>query len=160
VGQDEDPQPLVRRADFCRAEQARRRRVAHAPKVSQDDLEAETDVTCDVLNKDPFRLALANDAGDIGPEVTGIVCAAAFTSGAERLAGVSGQHSVECTAERPGVKAAQIIPDWRGRKIPCALGGDEHSSGPVLPFDKGTGVIPGLGEHEAQIKATAACTEG
>jgi hypothetical protein len=160
VGQDEDAAPLVRRADFCRAEQARRRRVAHVPKLSQHGFKPEADVTCDVLNEDPFWDAFPDDPGDFGPEVTGIVCAAAFTSGAERLAGVSGQHSVECTAERPGVKAAQIIPDWRGRKIPCALGGDEHSSGPVLPFDKGTGVIPGLGEHEAQIKATAACTEG
>jgi hypothetical protein len=160
VGQDEDAAPLVRRADFCRAEQARRRRVAHVPKLSQHDFKPEADVTCDVLNEDPFWVAFPDDPGDFGPEVTGIVCAAAFTSGAERLAGVSGQHSVECTAERPGVKAAQIIPDWRGRKIPCALGGDEHSSGPVLPFDKGTGVIPGLGEHEAQIKATAACTDG
>jgi hypothetical protein len=44
VGQDEDAQPLVRRANFCRAEQARRRRVAHAPKFSQDGLEAEGDM--------------------------------------------------------------------------------------------------------------------
>ena len=150
----------MRRANFSRAEQACRRRVAHVPKLSQHGLKAEGDVPGDVFEKDPLGDAFLDDAGDFWPEVTGIVCAAAFTSGAERLAGVSGQHSVECTAERPGVKAAQIIPDWRGRKIPCALGGDEHSSGPVLPFDKGTGVIPGLGEHEAQIKATAACTEG
>jgi hypothetical protein len=44
VGQDEDAEPLVRRADFCRAEQARRRRVAHAPKLSQDGFEAEGDM--------------------------------------------------------------------------------------------------------------------
>ena len=44
VGQDEDPEPLVRRADFCRAEQARRRRVAQSPKLSQDGFEAEGDV--------------------------------------------------------------------------------------------------------------------
>jgi hypothetical protein len=92
--------------------------------------------------------------------VAGIIGAAAFTSSAERLARISGQHSVECTAERPGVKAAQVVPDWRGGKISCALGGNEDSSGPVFPFDKGVGVITGLGEHEAQIKATAACAEG
>ena len=41
MGQDEDAQPLVRRTDFCRAEQARRRRVAQSPKLSQDGLKAE-----------------------------------------------------------------------------------------------------------------------
>jgi hypothetical protein len=160
VGQDEDAEPLVRRADFCRAEQARRRRVAHVPKLSQHGLKTEGDVPGDVLEKDPLGPAFPDDAGDVWPEVPGIVGTAALSGGTEGLAGVSGQHSVECTAERPGVKAAQIIPDWRGRKIPCALGGDEHSSGPVLPFDKGAGVIAGLGQHEAHIQASTACAEG
>jgi hypothetical protein len=49
VGQDEDAEPLVRRADFCRAEQTCRRRVAHAPKLSEDGFEAKCDVTSDVF---------------------------------------------------------------------------------------------------------------
>jgi hypothetical protein len=67
VGQDEDPHPLVRRANFCRREQARRRRVAHVPKISQHGLKTEGDVTCDVLNEDPFGTAFPDDAGDVGP---------------------------------------------------------------------------------------------
>jgi len=107
VGQDEDAQPLVPRADFCRAEQARRRRVAHAPKFSQDGLEAEGDVTGDVLNEDPLGAAFGDDAGNLGPEVAGIVGAAAFASGAKGLAGISSQHCVEGTAERSCVEAAE-----------------------------------------------------
>jgi hypothetical protein len=160
VGQDEDPHPLVRRADFCRAEQARRRRVAHAPKLSQDGFKAECDMPGDVFEEHPFWATFANDAGDLWPEVARVVCTAAFASGAEGLAGITGEDNVECAAEHPGIEAAQIVPDWRGRKIPCALGGDEDGAGPVFPFDKGAGVIIGLGEHEAQIKASAACAEG
>jgi hypothetical protein len=160
VGQDEDAEPLVRRADFCRREQARRRRVAQSAKVSQDGFKAEADVPGDVLNEDPFRAALSNNAGDLGPEVAGVIGTAAFASGAERLAGISCEEGVERPAKRSGIKAPQVVPDGRGRKIPSSLGGDEHASGPLLPFDKGAGVIAGLGEHEAQIKATAACTEG
>ena len=160
MGQDEDPEPLVRRADFCRAEQARRRRVAHVPKLSQHGLKTEADVTCDVLNEDPFGAAFGNDAGDVGPEVAGIVGTAALSGCAEGLAGISGQHGVESTPEGPGFEAAQIIPDRGWSEIPRALGGDEDSSRPVLPFDKGAGVIAGFGEHEAQIKASAACAEG
>ena len=160
VGQDEDAEPLVRRADLCRREQARRRRVAQSPKFSQDGLEAEGDMPGDVFEEGPFRAAFADDTGDFGPEVAGIVSATAFSGRAEGLAGIPGKDSIERAAEGTGVKAAQIGPD-RGRgEISRALGGNEDGAGPVLPFDKGAGVIAGLGKHEAQIKASAACAEG
>ena len=160
MGQDEDAQPLVRRADFCRAEQARRRRVAHAPKFSQHGFKAKGDVTGDVFEKDPLWAAFDDDAGDLGPEVTGVVGTLAFASGAEGLAGISGEDDVEGTSETPGIETAQVIPDRRGREISCALGGDEHGARPIFPFDESAGVIPGFGEHEAQIQASAACAEG
>lgn len=160
MGQDEDPQPLVRRADLCRREQARRRRVAQSPKLSQDGLEAECDVTGDVFEKHPFGSAFADDPGDIGPEVTGIVGPAALSGRAEGLAGVSSEDGIEGAAEGAGVEAAQVGPD-RGRgEVSGALGGNEDRPWPVLPLDEGAGVIVGLGEHEAQIKASAACAEG
>ena len=112
MGQDEDAQPLVRRTDFCRREQARRRRVAHAPKLSQHGLKAEGDMARDVFEKDPLGLALPDDAGDIRPEVAGIIGTTALASGAEGLARISGEDDVEGPAERSGIEAAQIIPDW------------------------------------------------
>jgi hypothetical protein len=159
VGQDEYPEPLVRRADFCRREEACRRRVTHAPKLSQHGLEAKGDVTGDILEEDPFGGTLANDTGDLWPEVAGIVGTAAFSGGAERLAGISGQHRVEGTAKTPGVETAQIVPYWRRGEISGALGRVEYSSGIFIPFDEGAAVIAGLGEHEAQIKASTACAE-
>jgi hypothetical protein len=160
VGQDEDAQPLVRRANFCRREQTRRRRVAHAPKLSQHGFKPEADVTGDVLNEHPLWAAFGDDACNLWPEVAGVVGTLAFSSRAEGLAGISGEDDIEGTAKGSGIEAAEIIPDWRGRKIPCALGGDEDSAGPLLPLDKGAGVISGLRKHEAQIQASAACAEG
>ena len=159
MGQDEDAKPLVRRANFCRAKQTRRRRIAHVPKLSQHGFKAEGDVPGDVLNEDPFGGTFPDDAGDIGPEVAGIVGASTFSGSAEGLAGISGEDDIEGPAKGTAVEAAQIIPDRGWSEIPRALGGDEDSSWPVLPFDKGVGVIAGLGEHEAQIKASAACAE-
>ncbi len=160
MGQDEDAQPLVRRTDFCRAEQTRRRRVAHCPKLSQDGLEPEGDVTCDIFEKDPFGAAFTDNAGDVGPEVAGVVGAAALSRRAEGLARVSGQHDIEGSAEGAGVEAAQVGPD-RGRgEVPRALGGHQDGARPVLPFDEAPGVISGLGEQEAHIEASAACAEG
>ena len=160
MGHDEDPEPLVRRADFCRAEQARRRRVAHVPKLSQDGLKAEGDVPGNVFEEDPFGSAFSNNPGDVGPEVARIVGAAAFASGAEWLAGISGENRVKGTAEGPGIEAAQVVPNWCRDEISCALGGGEDGAGPVLPFNERAGVVAGLGQHEAQIKASAACAEG
>ena len=114
----------------------------------------------DVLEEDPFRAAFSDDPGDVGPEVARIVGAAAFPGRAEGLARVSGKDSIERAAEGAGVEAAQVGPD-RGRgEMPRALGGDEDHPWPVLPFDEGAGVVTGLGEHEAQIQASAACAEG
>jgi hypothetical protein len=160
VGQDEDPQPLVRRADFCRAKQARRRRVTHVPKLSQDGLKAEADVAGHVFEKDPCGGAFPDDAGNLRPEVPGIVGTLAFASGTEGLAGISGEDDVECATENPSIEAAEIIPDWGRGEVSLALGGDENSSGPVLPLDKSACVIAGFGQYEAQIKASAACAEG
>ena len=160
MGQDEDAQPLVRRANFCRAEQARRRRVTHAPKLSQDGLKAEGDVACDVFEEHPFGGTFPDDAGDIGPEVPWIVGTAASSGRAEGLTGVTGEHDVEGTAKWAGIEAAQIIPDRRWSEIPGALGSDEDASGPIFPFDEGPGVISGFREHDAQIQASAACAEG
>ena len=160
MGQDEDPQPLVRRADFCRREQARRRRVAHCPKLSQDGFEAEGDVTGYVFKKDPSGAAFPDDTGDVGPEVAGVVGATALSGRAKGLAGISGEDDVEGPAKDTCIEAAQIVPD-RGRgEVSGCLRRDEDRPWPVLPFDKGAGVIAGFGEHEAQIKASAACAEG
>ena len=122
MGHDEDAQPLVRRTDFCRAEQTRRRRVAHAPKLSQHGFEAEGDVTGDVFKEDPFGAAFADDACDLRPKVAGIVGTTAFACGAEGLARISGEDDVEGTVEGPGIEAAQIVPDRGCGEIACALG--------------------------------------
>ena len=160
MGQDEDPEPLVRRANFCRAEQTRRRRVAHAPKLSQDGFEAEGDVTGDVFEEHPLGLALADNPGDFRPKVARIVGPTTLSGSTEGLAGISRKDDVEGTAEGPGIEAAQIIPDRGRSEIPGALGSDEDASGIAFPLDEGAGMKSGFGEHDAQIQASAACAEG
>jgi len=151
---------MVRRANFCRAEQTRRRRVTQTPKLSQDGFEAEGDVPRYVFEENPFWAAFPDDSGDVRPEVPGIVGTAALSSGAKGLAGISCKDDVEGAEERPGIEYAQIVPNWGRGEIPCALGGDEDGAGPALPFDEGAGVETGFGKHDAHIQASAACAEG
>ena len=160
MGQDEDTKPLVRRANFCRREEACRRRVTHAPKLSQHGLQAEGDVSGDVLEKNPLRAAFLDDAGDLGPEVAGIVGPTALSGGAEGLAWVTCEDEVESAAKRPGIEAAQIVPDRGWGEISGALGSDQDGAGIGLPLDEGAGVEARFGQHDAQIQASAACAEG
>ena len=113
----------------------------------------------DVFKEHPFGAAFADDAGDVGPEVARITGPATLAGGTEGLAGIASEDGIESAPEGPGVEAAQIVPDWGRGEVSCALGGDEDGAGPVLPFDEGAAVIAGLGQHEAQIKASAACAE-
>ncbi len=160
LGQDEDAQPLVRRADLCRAEQARRMHIARAPKLSQHGFKTEGDVTGDVFEEDPFGGTFPDDPGDLGPKVAGIVSPAALSGGTERLARISGEDDIEGPAEGPGIEGSEIIPDRGWGEVSRALGSDEDGAGVSLPLDEGASVIAGFGQHETQIKASAACAEG
>jgi hypothetical protein len=113
-----------------------------------------------VFKKHPPGFDFADDPGHIWPQVTLVVGAPSLPSPAERLAWVSGKDGVKGAAERGAVKRGDIIPDWRGGEIPPALGGDEDGAGPFFPLDEAAGVESGLGQHEAQIKTSAACAEG
>ena len=117
-------------------------------------------MTGDVFEKDPLRAALRDDAGDLWPKVAWVVCPAALSSRAERLAGISGEDGVEGTAKWSGIKTPQIIPEWGWGEISGELACDEDASGIAFPLDEGLGVKAWFGQHDAQIQASAACAEG
>ena len=117
-------------------------------------------MTGDVFEEHPLGLDFSDDAGNVGPEVPGIVCPFALSCGAERLARVSGEDGVDCPAERPGVEGGEVVPDRCRGEVSGALPCNEGLPGVFLPLDVAAGVKAGLGEHEAQIKASAACAEG
>ena len=76
---------------------------------------------CDVFEEDPFWGTFSDNPGDRGPEVPRITGAAAFASGAEWLAGISGEDDVEGVAKGAGIEAAKIIPDRGWGEIPGAV---------------------------------------
>ena len=114
----------------------------------------------DVFKEHPFGFDFPDDAGDVGPEVAGIVSPLALSCGREWLAGVSGKHGVDRAAPRLSVEAGKIIPD-RGRgEVSGPLGGNECLARVGFPFDKTAGVESGFGKHEAHVKATCSGTKG
>ncbi len=117
-------------------------------------------MTGDVFEEDPIGIDLADDPGNIGPEVAFVVGTLALSGLAEGLTRVSGEDGIESATEGPCIEGGDVVPDRGWREISGALSGDKDRSGILLPFDEGAGVEAGFGQHEAHIKSAAACAEG
>ena len=75
MGQNEEAVAPVARADFSRRLDARSNPIAHALKVSHDVSQTKGEMAGDVLKEAPLRLDLVDDAGNVWPEVAGVMFA-------------------------------------------------------------------------------------
>lgn len=159
VREDEEPLALVRRADFRRREEARRKAVAHADQSSGDFGETETEMIGDVFEEDEGWLDLADDARDMGPEVARVVRAPAFARDGERLARIARSENVHRAAPRAAIEAGNVVPDRRriqGRLLhPC----HENGRGVGFPFDMAHSSIAGHGDGEPEVEPACAGAE-
>jgi len=159
VGKDEQPLALVGRADFRRREQTRRNSVAHADQASGDVGKTEAEMMGDILEEDEGRFSLPDDAGDMGPEVAGIVCALALASDAERLARVSRSDDVHRATPWAAVEGGNIIPDRSRRQGLVFHPRHEDGRGTSVPFDMTDSSISGAGDVEAELEPAGAGAE-
>ena len=97
-GEDEEPLALVGRADFRRRKEARRKLVAHADQSAGDFGEAEAEMMGDILEEDEGRLDLADDPGDMRPEVARVCRTPALSRDGERLARIARSDDVHRAA--------------------------------------------------------------
>jgi hypothetical protein len=100
----------VRRADFSRREQSRRKPVAKADQVSGDLGKAEAEMMGDVLQEDEIGLDLADDAGDMRPEVPFVSLGPPLPRDGEGLAGITGSEAMNAATPRAAIEGSQIRP--------------------------------------------------
>lgn len=159
-GEDEEPLTLVGCADFRRREEDCRKAVAHADQSCGDFGEAEAEMMGDVLEEDERRLDLADDAGDMWPEVARIVRTPSFARDGERLARIARIDDVHRAAPRAAVKAGNVVPDR------CLIQGrvfhprHEDGCGVGFPFDMAHSTISGDGDGEPDVESARAGAEG
>lgn len=142
----------MRRARFCRREQARLDAVSHALKLSGDVPKAQTDVPLDVLEEHPSRPDLAHDPGDLGPQVAGVGVSSPLPGPAEGLAGIAGRDDMNPAAPRPAVEGSQIVPY---RRVSQGLvRHPRHESGRRMgfPLDVTDSSISRLGDVQAEVE--------
>ncbi len=93
--------------------QCRRNAVAHALHVSGDDVEAVAQMSADVLTEDEPGAGLGGDAGDVGPQVAGVIDAEALAGVAEGLTRVACSEDIHCSTPRAAVEGGNVSPDRR-----------------------------------------------
>jgi len=159
-GEDEEPLALMGRADFRRREEACRKAVPHADQSSGDFGEAEAEMMGDVLEEDEGRLGLADDAGDMRPEVARVVHAPALARDGERLARIARSDDVHRAAPRAAVEGSNVVPD--NSLIQGRVFHPRHESGCGVgfPFDMAHSTISGDGDGEPEVEAARTGAEG
>ena len=158
-GEDEEPLALVGRADFRRREEACRKAVAHADQSCGDFGEAEAEMMGDILEEDEGRFDLADDAGDMRPEVARIVGTPALARDGERLARIARSDDVHRAAPRAAVEGGNVVPDRR--VIQGRVFHPRHKSGCGVgfPFDMAHSTISAQGDGESEVDATGTGAE-
>jgi len=157
---DEEPLALAGRADFRRREEACRKAVAHADQSCGDFGEAEAQMMGDILEEDEGRLDLADDPGNMGPEVTRVVHPSALARDGERLARIARSNDVHRAAPRAAVEGSNIVPDnslIQGRVFHPR---HENGCGEGFPFDMAHSTISGDGDGDPEVEPASAGTEG
>ncbi len=158
-GEDEQPLALVGRADFRRSEEACRKLVAHADQSAGDFGEAEAEMMGDILEEDEGWLDLADDAGDMGPEVARVVRTPALARDGERLARIARSDDVHRAAPWAAVETGNIVPDRRVIQGRVFHPRQESGSSEGFPFDMAHSSISGQGDGEPEVDATGAGAE-
>jgi hypothetical protein len=159
-GENEEPLALVRRADFRRREEACRKPVAHADQSAGDFGEAEAEMMGDILEEHEGRFDLADDAGDMRPEVARVLRAPALARDGERLARIARSDDVHCAAPRAAVEGGNVVPERRAIQGRVFHPRHESGCGVGFPFDMAHSTISGNGEDKPEIEPACAGAEG
>ncbi|MFQ3664460.1 MAG: hypothetical protein SNJ79_00270 [Sphingomonadaceae bacterium] len=159
-GEDEQTLAFVGSADFRRCEEARRKAVAHADQSCGDFGETEAEMMGDIFEEDEGRLDLADDTGDMRPEVAWVVGTPALARDGERLARIARSDDVHRAAPRAAVEGANIVPD--NSLIQGRVFHPRHESGCGVgfPFDMAHSTISGDGDGEPKVETACAGAEG
>ncbi len=147
-------------ARFSRREQACLCAEAHSAQLVEDFGKSQIDVPLDIFAEDPFRIDLPDDAGDIGPEMTGVVGAASLACAAEGLAGITGRDEMNAATPSRAVKGSQIVPNRRHAQGRVFHPRHESGRSVSFPLDKSHSPVPGFGDMQAEVEACISGAEG
>jgi hypothetical protein len=113
----------------------------------------------DIFAEDPFGPDFIDDAGDVGPQVAGVVFSPPQSGLAEGLAWIAGSDDMNAAAPRSAVEGFEIVPNRR--RCQGRVFHPRHESGRRMsfPLDESHSPISRLCDMQAEIEACISCTE-
>lgn len=108
----------------------------------------------DVLEEAPFGSDLADDAGDLGPEVARVILAPAVPGKTEGLAGITGSDDMNAAAPRAAVEGSQIVPDRSRSQGRVRHPRHESGRGETVSLDMTYSAISGLGDVKSKVETS------
>jgi hypothetical protein len=159
MGEDEEPLAPVRRTHFRRREETCRKAVAHADQSAGDFGEAEAEMMGDVLKEHEGRHDLADDPGDMRPEVARVIRASALARDGKRLARIARSDDVHRAAPRAAVEGGNVVPDRRAIQGRVFHPRHEDGRGVGVPLDMTHSAISGECEVQPEVEPAGAGAE-
>ena len=146
----------MRRTDFRRRKQSRRKPETQSDQSAGDDGKTEPQMMGDVFQKDMARLDLGDDPLDMRPQPALVRGRSPLAADAVRLARIARSDDIHDAAPRAAVEAGNIVPDRRRIQGLVFHPRHENGRGIGVPFDETNSTISGLGEHEPEVEAAGA----
>jgi hypothetical protein len=144
VGQDEHAATPVACACFARREQPRFWSVTQSAKAFAHVGTSQIEVAFDVFGKDPFGANFADDSGDVGPQMAGVIRPFPEASKAEWLAGITGSEDMNASTPRRAIEGFKIVPNRRLIQGRVCHPRHESSRGMGFPLDVTDSAISGV----------------
>lgn len=129
-------------------------------KLSPDDIEAEAEVSFNILEEDGERPDFVDDAADVGPEVALVVLSEPAAGGAEGLAGITGSEDMNAATPRAAVEGSNIRPHRSRIHEPRFHRSNQVEAGEGFDLHMTDDASAGNGQSKAEVKPAASRAEG
>jgi len=139
VGQHEQSLSAVGTPGLLRCIAAPFRIVPHLGQRPENIGETQAKVPWDVLQHDPSRSHVANDSGNVRPEVPVIAPASAFAGETEWLAWVARRDEIHASTPRCAIECGEVIPHRSLVQGSFSHPGDEDAGSELVSLDPADG---------------------
>jgi hypothetical protein len=105
-----------------------------------------------VFEKAPVGLALADNAGNVWPQVAGVLVGSLAPCDAERLARISGSNAIDFATPWLAIEGSNIRPDRRLIQPSCFHMRDKEAGDIGFPLDSTNQLCCWFGKLETKLK--------
>lgn len=144
------------RSNVGRAYKAPLRIEPEIGKVSENSVESQSKVACDILQEDEARSHLANDSQDLGPEVALVFLPEPTAGNREGLAWVTGSDDIHPATPRSAIEGSEIRVNRSGLNRPLFHASRQDFADRVLPLHETDRSSAGKRQSDSEVESADA----